>query len=83
MLEIEIIIKGWLDQEWCEWLGGLKMAHFEPDQTLLNGVLPDQAAVYGIIARLRDLGLQLSSVKIRAIEKCNGQITNEKNGGIK
>ena len=80
MLEIEIIIKGWLDQEWCEWL---KMAHFEPDQTLLNGVLPDQAAVYGIIARLRDLGLQLSSVKIRAIEKCNGQITNEKNGGIK
>jgi hypothetical protein len=72
MLEVEIIVKGWIDREWCEWLGGLKVTHSKPDQTLLSGVLPDQAVVYGVIARMRDLGFQLSSVRIKAIEKDNG-----------
>jgi hypothetical protein len=64
MLEVEIIIQGCLDSEWVDWLGGLTIAHSEPDQTALSGVLPDQAAVYGVIARLRDLGTPLSSVRI-------------------
>jgi hypothetical protein len=64
MLEVEIIIQGCIDSEWVDWLGGLTIAHPEPDQTALSGVLPDQAAVYGVIARLRDLGIPLSSVRI-------------------
>jgi len=66
MLAVEIIIQGCIDKEWAEWLGGLIMTHAEPDQTVLSGVLPDQAAVYGVIARLRDLSLPLSSVRIES-----------------
>ena len=69
MLAVEIIVKDWIDEEWGEWLGGLVMTHAEPDQTKLSGVLPDQAAVYGIIARIRDMGCQLSSLRIEAVEK--------------
>ncbi|KPL07424.1 hypothetical protein AMJ86_04545 [bacterium SM23_57] len=69
MLAVEIIVKGWVDPNWAEWLGGLEMTHSEPDQTILTGELPDQAAVYGIIARLRDLGLELSSASIDEYKK--------------
>lgn len=69
MLDVEIIIKGWIDEEWCDWLGGLVMSHHEPGLTMLSGMLPDQAAAYGLMARMRDLGFQLSSVKIKAIEQ--------------
>jgi hypothetical protein len=68
MLAVEIIVMGRIDKEWCEWLGGLRLTHSEPDQTMLTGILPDQAAVYGVIARLRDLGIPLTSVFIEAIE---------------
>jgi len=64
MLAVEIIFKGWIDKQWTEWLGGLRISHSKPDQTTLTGTLPDQAAVYGIIARMRDLGLELTSVTI-------------------
>ena len=64
MLKVEIIIQGCIDKEWAEWLGGLTVTHSEQGQTALSGVLPDQAAVYGVIARLRDLGIPLSSVRI-------------------
>jgi hypothetical protein len=67
MLAVEIIVIGRIDKEWCEWLGGMMMSYSEPDQTMLTGILPDQAAVYGVISRLRDLGIPLSSVKIEPI----------------
>ena len=72
MLAVEIIVIGRIDKEWCEWLGGLALTHTEPDQTVLTGVLPDQSAVYGVIARLRDLGIPLSSVSVEAIEMDTG-----------
>ncbi len=71
MLAVEIIVIGRIDNEWCEWLGGLVMTHPECDQTVLTGILPDQAAVYGVISHLRDLGVPLSSVSIEAIETDN------------
>jgi len=71
MLAVEIIVIGRIDKEWCEWLGGLEMNSAGLDQTVLTGILPDQAAVYGIIARLRDLGIPLSSVRITVTEKNN------------
>jgi hypothetical protein len=71
VIEVEIIVIGLIDEEWSEWLGGLALSRPEPDQTLLTGVLPDQAAVYGVIARMRDMGLQLSSLKIETAEKNN------------
>ena len=65
MLFVEIRIKGRIDPSWTDWLGGLEVAHIAEGGTLLSGALPDQAALYGLISRLRDLGLALISVEIK------------------
>jgi len=58
----EIKIKGHLDPRWAESLAGLKLTQLEGDGTLLSGLLPDQAALYGLLERMRDLNLTLISV---------------------
>ena len=58
----KIRIRGHLDESWADWLNGLAIQH-EPDgDSLLSGSLPDQAALHGVLNRLRDLGVQLISV---------------------
>jgi hypothetical protein len=69
MVQIEIRVKGWLDQAWSDWFEGLAIIHTNcgPDgadnETLLIGPVADQAALYGLLAKLGDLGLPLLSVK--------------------
>ena len=58
----EIKIKGHLDQSWSAWFAGLKLTHLEGEETLLCGSLPDQAALHGLLERVRDLNLTLLSV---------------------
>ena len=69
MQKIEIRIKGQINPQWSESLGGLTIRHSDPDETVLTGLVPDQAALYGIISRLRDLGLKLSLVSSEEIEE--------------
>jgi hypothetical protein len=62
MLRVEIHLKGYINLQWSEWFDGLTVSHSGPDETVLNGLVQDQAALYGIISRLRDLGMQLISL---------------------
>jgi hypothetical protein len=58
----EIKVKGHLDLDWSEWLGDLAMTYDNEGNTLLTGVVSDQAALYGVLVRIRDLGLPLISM---------------------
>jgi hypothetical protein len=69
MLQVEMRVKGCINKQWSEWFGGLAISHSDLGETVLTGVVADQAALYGIISRLRDLGLQLTSVSSEEIEE--------------
>ncbi len=58
----EIKIRGCLDPGWSEWFAGLHLSSLKENETLLSGPLPDQAALYGVLERIRDLNLTLLSV---------------------
>ena len=60
----EIRVRGHLDDRWSDWLGGLAVQRQEDGTTLLAGAVVDQSALYGVIIRIRDLGLPLLSVKL-------------------
>ncbi len=57
----EIRVEGILDERWADWFGGLRVSS-EGTQTIIFGLLPDQPALHGVLARIRDLGLCLISV---------------------
>jgi hypothetical protein len=57
-----ICVKGYLGPEWTEWFDGLTITQDENGNTLLSGPIVDQAALYGILNKIRDLGLLLLSV---------------------
>ena len=58
----EIKLRGHLDQRWSEWFADLKFTYLDEDVTLLSGSLSDQAALHGLLERIRDLNLTLLSV---------------------
>lgn len=58
----KIKIKGHLDPYWSDWFSDLELTYLEGDKTLLSGLLPDQAALHGLLERIRDLNLTLLSV---------------------
>jgi hypothetical protein len=59
-----IRIRGWLDPTWSGWFGDLRITRLAGGDTELSGSLPDQAALHGVLARIRDLGLVLLSVTV-------------------
>jgi hypothetical protein len=69
MLRAEIRVKGQIDQDWSDWFEGLTVTHTDQDETILAGEVVDQSALYGLLAKLRDLGLPLVSVSSVEIEE--------------
>jgi hypothetical protein len=68
MQHVEIRVKGRIDQDWEDWFDGLKITYTEQGETILSGPVLDEAAMYGILSKLRDLGLQLLSVNRTGLE---------------
>ena len=59
----EIRLQGHLDARWADWLDGLTLTREHDGTTTLTGPLVDQAALHGLLARIRDLGLPLVSMR--------------------
>jgi hypothetical protein len=57
-----IRIKGHLDDKWADWFEGMTITPMGNGETLLQGPVSDQAALYGLLRKVRDLGLPLLSV---------------------
>lgn len=57
----QIKVKGHLDAKWSGWLEGFSIVYAE-DATILEGILPDQSGLHGLLNKIRDLNLQLVAV---------------------
>ena len=60
----EIRLKGHLGTRWAAWFDGLAIAHGGDGTTIIHGPVADQAALYGLLQKTRDLGLPLISVTL-------------------
>ena len=60
--QYEIRVAGVLDDRWAAWFGGLQISG-QGEETVIRGLLADQAALHGVLTKIRDLGLCLISVR--------------------
>ena len=72
-----IRVKGHLDPVWSDWFENLTIIHTADGETTLAGPVNDQAALYGLIIKARDLGLTL--IAVTPVDP--GTHTSEQNGG--
>ena len=64
----QICVKGRLERRWEHWFDDLRLS-IDHDTTMLSGTLVDQAALYGVLLKIRDLGLPLLSVQRLPLEE--------------
>ena len=67
MQRVEIRVKGQIDEHWSEWFDDLTITHTDQNETVLTGPVVDQAALHGLLAKLRDLGLPIVSVNLSEV----------------
>ena len=73
----EIRLKGQLDDQWTDWFGGLVITLQRNGDTLLSGPVVDQAALHGLLRKVRDLGIPLLSIRPAIINQA-GTSSREK-----
>ena len=71
-LVYQIRLQGHLGRGWAEWFGGVTIALEEGGETLLTGPVEDQAALHGLLRKVRDLGLPLISVTRAQTDQIDG-----------
>ena len=64
-----IRVKGHLDGHWSAWFDGLTISNEENGEAVLCGPLPDQAALHGVLIKIRDLGLPLLAITTVATDE--------------
>lgn len=62
-LTYEIVVRGHLDDRYAGWFEGMTLAQLEEGVTSMRGAVADQAALHGLLSRIRDLGLVLLSLR--------------------
>jgi hypothetical protein len=62
LLVYQIRIEGHLGHQWTDWFGGLSITQEDNGDTVLTGPVVDQAALHGLLKKVRDLGMPLLSV---------------------
>lgn len=67
MLKAEIRIKGKIDEHWSAWFEGFEISYQGEDESVLTGTVRDQSELYGLLSRMRDLGLGLLSVETQDV----------------
>ena len=70
-------VDGHLDQHWSAWFGNLTVTHESDGTTSLSGFVPDQAALHGLLMKVRDLGLTLISVEVIDASESGGRRRQE------
>ncbi len=60
---VEILVREHIDAHWVNWFEGYTLVHPVTGGTLITGEIPDQTALFGLLARIRDLNLTLISVQ--------------------
>jgi hypothetical protein len=68
----QIKIKGHLDRRWTEWFGGLTITLEDNGETVLTCLVADQAALHGLLRKVRDLDLPLISVTRAQTDQIDG-----------
>ncbi|MBP8292652.1 MAG: hypothetical protein KAX65_07760, partial [Caldilineaceae bacterium] len=56
-----------LSQPWADWFGGMIAQNLPNGEAVLVGDLPDYPALYGVVSRMRDLGIEIASVEVNGI----------------
>jgi hypothetical protein len=68
----EIRLAGRLDERWAAWFDGLSVRESDDGTTVISGPIVDQAALHGLLQRVRDLGLPLVSVERLEADRSEG-----------
>lgn len=75
-------VQGHLDQERSGWFDGLAITHTAGGETILSGPLADQAALHGVLLKIRDLGLSLLEVKRGSLAGDEGRANAGDEAGV-
>jgi|GEM_PF-637100 len=84
MKQVEIRVKGEIDEDWSDWFGYLTITHTRKGETVLTGSVQDQPELRAILSRLANLGLEMVSVNTKSegntrISEKGGEQSNKRN----